>query len=305
MSEPVHIISLGAGVQSSTMALMAAHGEITPMPKCAIFADTQDEPKSVYDWLDWLEKQLPFPVYRVTAGSLSKSALTLNRNRKTGIEYYSNRIPAYIKNPSGDTGKVGRYCTRDFKIVPILRCVRNLEKARIAKWRRERTENKRTSRALAGAFSGASTPSLPDAAVIQWIGISMDEAHRMKPSRDPWCKHRWPLIEKELKRHQCLQWLKSNAYPEAPRSACRYCPYKSNSEWRRLKDNEPEEFKKAAAFESELQLFHASIVTSGKIKGIPFLHRSCKPLAEVDLYTAEDHGQMSMFGNECEGMCGV
>src|SRR5688572_3380034 len=37
----MEIISLGAGVQSSTMALMAAHGEIQPMPDAAIFADTQ------------------------------------------------------------------------------------------------------------------------------------------------------------------------------------------------------------------------------------------------------------------------
>ena len=51
----MNIISLGAGVQSSTMALMAKHGEIKPMPDCAIFADTQAEPKKVYDWLDWLE----------------------------------------------------------------------------------------------------------------------------------------------------------------------------------------------------------------------------------------------------------
>lgn len=29
----IHVISLGAGVQSSTMALMAAHGEIEPMPE--------------------------------------------------------------------------------------------------------------------------------------------------------------------------------------------------------------------------------------------------------------------------------
>lgn len=43
-----HIISLGAGVQSSTLALMAAAGEIAPMPVAAIFADTQDEPASVY-----------------------------------------------------------------------------------------------------------------------------------------------------------------------------------------------------------------------------------------------------------------
>jgi len=66
MSGPkLTVVSLGAGVQSSTMALMAARGEITPMPDCAIFADTQAEPKHVYDWLDWIETQLPFPVYRV------------------------------------------------------------------------------------------------------------------------------------------------------------------------------------------------------------------------------------------------
>src|SRR6516164_4156437 len=61
----LHIISLGAGVQSTTLALMAAAGEIKPMPDCAIFADTGWEPRAVYDHLDWLEPLLPFPVYRV------------------------------------------------------------------------------------------------------------------------------------------------------------------------------------------------------------------------------------------------
>ena len=65
-----HYISLGAGVQSSTMALMAAAGELTPMPEAAIFADTGSEPATVYRWLDYLEKKLPFPVCRVGAGSL-------------------------------------------------------------------------------------------------------------------------------------------------------------------------------------------------------------------------------------------
>ena len=43
----LHILSLGAGVQSSTLALMFARGEVTPMPDCAIFADTGAEPASV------------------------------------------------------------------------------------------------------------------------------------------------------------------------------------------------------------------------------------------------------------------
>ncbi|WP_171177628.1 hypothetical protein [Ruegeria sp. HKCCD8929] len=45
VSEPVEnadlrVFSLGAGVQSTTLSLMAAHGEIGPMPDAAIFADT-------------------------------------------------------------------------------------------------------------------------------------------------------------------------------------------------------------------------------------------------------------------------
>ena len=104
MNEPLHIISLGAGVQSSTMALMAAAGEITPMPTAAIFADTQDEPQSVYRWLDWLEKQLPFPTYRVTAGRLSDAI----------VKWDFTQIPAF---KSGSMGK--RQCTRHYKLDPI------------------------------------------------------------------------------------------------------------------------------------------------------------------------------------------
>jgi hypothetical protein len=43
----------------------------------------------------------------------------------------------------------------------------------------------------------------------------------------------------------------------------------------------------------------------GNIKGEQFMHRSLKPLEEVDFRNAEDFGQVNMFGNECEGMCGV
>lgn len=73
----IHVISLGAGVQSTTMALMAAHGEIKPMPDVAIFADTQWEPKAVYDHLDWLGSPnvLPFPIKRVTAGNLRQAIM--------------------------------------------------------------------------------------------------------------------------------------------------------------------------------------------------------------------------------------
>jgi hypothetical protein len=99
-SEPIHILSLGAGVQSSTLALMAACGEVTPMPLAAIFADTQAEPDSVYRWLDWLEKQLPFPVHRVTAGSLEADVLK-PRITKDGRRY-CRTPPLLFLSPMGD-----------------------------------------------------------------------------------------------------------------------------------------------------------------------------------------------------------
>lgn len=65
----LRVLSLGAGVQSTTLALMATKGEIEA-PDCAIFADTGWEPKAVYRHLQWLEDVLPFPVHRVSAGDI-------------------------------------------------------------------------------------------------------------------------------------------------------------------------------------------------------------------------------------------
>ncbi len=42
----LRVLSLGGGVQSTTLALMAAHGEIRLMPECAIFADLTPRPPS-------------------------------------------------------------------------------------------------------------------------------------------------------------------------------------------------------------------------------------------------------------------
>jgi hypothetical protein len=267
------VLNLGAGVQSSTLALMAAAGEITPMPDFAIFADTQAEPKSVYTWLDWLEKQLPFPVHRVTRGNMTADMMTL-RTAQDGRVWTKSMIPAFMQAPDGNIGLLGRSCTADYKIVPILKSLRK----------------------LCGIKRGEKNVK-----ITQWIGISYDEIQRMKPSRDAWTQHRWPLIEREMRRHDCIAWLKKHGYPEPPRSACVYCPFHSNVEWRKLKDDEPEAFAEAVRVEKELQRTKSEAAD----RSIPWLHRSCVPLEEVDLSTEMDAGQLDMFGNECEGLCGV
>jgi hypothetical protein len=38
---------------------------------------------------------------------------------------------------------------------------------------------------------------------------------------------------------------------------------------------------------------------------IPFLHRSCKPLDQIDFRSDVERGQGLLWDDECEGMCGV
>ena len=260
------ILSLGAGVQSTCLALMAAKGEVTPMPDAAIFADTH-EPKEVYEHLDWLEKQLPFPVHRVDNGDLYKDVLN---SVKTG-ERVSNP-PFYTVDKKGERGILRRKCTADYKVKPILRTVRE----------------------LLGFKKGE---RIKDAHVDQWIGISFDERTRQKMAPEPWITHRWPLVEKEMRRHHCQEWLADNGYPHAPRSACTFCPYHDNEYWRHIRDKSPEEFEEACQFDEAVRGGISGTTSEGL-----YLHNSLVPLREVDLSTDVDRGQMT-FLDECDGVC--
>lgn len=265
---PLHIISLGAGVQSTTMALMAAQGEIVPMPQGAIFADTGWEPKAVYKHLEWLVKELPFPVHVVTAGRSLKDDILRASNAKRA-RFVS--VPFFT-----ETGLGRRQCTREFKISVISKKQREL----LGYLPRQR---------------------IPSKSCEVWIGISVDEAMRMKPSSNKWAVNRWPLIERRMTRNDCLRWLERNNYPLAPKSACIGCPFHSDAHWRDMRDNSPEEWAEAVAVDRALR-------ERGPMRGtrvLQYMHRQRVPLDQVDLSTLEDHGQLNLFINECEGMCGV
>ena len=113
----IRIISLGAGVQSTVMALMASKGEIKPMPDCAIFADTGYEPDGVYEHLDWLEKQLPFPTYRVAQGNIKDD---IHNGAKNGERFVA--MPFFTK----EGGMGMRQCTAEYKILPLRNKTREL-----------------------------------------------------------------------------------------------------------------------------------------------------------------------------------
>lgn len=248
----MRVLSLGAGVQSSTIALMMARGVIRPAQH-AIFADTQWEPLAVYEWLAWLEKQLPFPVHRVTQGDLRERVL----HPRKAEDYYL--VPWHVR---GGIGR--RQCTNRYKVIPL----------------------RRKMRALVG----------PRGHVEVCIGISLDEVHRMKPSGNQWQHYVWPLVDLRMTRGDCLAWLERYGYPRPPKSSCLGCPYHSDPQWQEIKDRSPLEW--ADVVEVDRRIRRAS----QKQRGEQFMHPTCRPLDEVQ-FTNE--AQVDLFGNECEGLCGV
>jgi hypothetical protein len=269
----LRIISLGAGVQSTTMALMAAHGEIGPMPDCAIFADTGWEPKAVYDHLAWLMSGnvLPFPVHVVSAGNLYSDALAGQSERAGRFA----AVPWFVLSPKGKEGMGRRQCTSHYKIEPIRRKVREL----LGVGPRDR---------------------IASGSVEKWIGISLDEIIRATLSKVQFEINRHPLLEKSMTRRACVEWLDRNGYSMPPKSACIGCPFHDNATWRDLKLNRPDEWAQAVELDAAIR-----DQTWRGFRGQQFMHAQRVPLEQVDLSTAEDRGQLSLFNNECEGMCGV
>jgi len=265
------VISLGAGVQSSALFLMACRGHIEK-PHAAIFADTQGEPPDVYAQLNFLQNEGAkhgLPLYIVSQGDLLADLMKF----RNGQIKRASMIPLYAKErKSGKPrGLIMRQCTRDYKIYPVRRKLRELIK-----------ELNFKQKGLVPCE--------------MWLGISTDEAHRMKESTVKYITNRYPLIEQNLSRSDCLEWMRKQNYPEAPRSACYYCPYHSQAEWRRIRDNYPDYFEKAVQIDEQLRAF-------GNINNDTYLHKARLPLAEA--VNRNDIDDPDGFGMECEGMCGL
>jgi hypothetical protein len=190
----VRVLSLGAGVQSSTLLLMACEGE--EQIDAAIFADTGWEPKGVYQWLDVLRTRAEvagIAFYVVAAGNLRADEL----RRPYTV------MPLRMLSESGESGMLRRQCTERYKIRPINRKLRDL---------------------------GATRQQPVELA----IGISLDEYHRMKPHRSSLARAVWPLIERRMTRADCVAWLAERGVAEPEKSACIGCPYHDNAAWSKI-----------------------------------------------------------------------
>lgn len=277
VTEPsLTVISLGGGVQSSVMTLMASEGAFDRIPDCAIFADTRWEPPSIYEHLAWLVKQIGFPLHVVDNGRSLREDVRCLTNHSDSLNYID--IPVYLKGRDGESDGIGRrQCTTNYKVRPIRTRIRE----------------------LLGVGRGRRVPA--DTSVELWLGISTDEAIRMKDSRDRWMRNRYPLIEAGMSRRDCVDWWGTRYDRPLERSACVACPYQSRRRWVETMRRWPELFAEAVEIDASLR---GGLAFAKE----PYLHPRRIPLAEAVMRDEADLasvGQGNGFGNECEGHCGV
>lgn len=256
----LNVVSLGAGKQSSYMLLRSLDGVFGTIPDFAIFSDTGCEPKYVYDYLHWLKSYVKqhynFDIIIVSSGNILRDTLEYINGQRKRVAQMPLRL-------SGNGGIVMRQCTSDYKIAPLRRYLQEIRNGK---------------------------------QIRLWIGISLDEMERMKPSNVKYIEHYYPLVTTQTRLDAIINWFDSNGIRQPGKSACLVCPFHSDAYWRRFKKEFPNEFEEACKFDDAIRSYPG-------LKREVFLSKHLKPLREINFSY-----QPSLFPElieECDGLCGL
>lgn len=282
----IKILNLGAGVQSTTVYLMANEAQLygVELLDFAIFADTGEEPVEVYEHLSWMKSLGGIPIMIRSKGKLGDD---LSRgSNSTGQRFAS--IPAFtvdLENKKA-TGMLRRQCSKEYKIEVIDRAIR---------------------RDIIGLKPKQRIPK--DVLVTQYYGISLDEARRARSIQERAKAHKWltvkfPLLKLGMTRADCLTWLSDKVPHQVPKSACVFCPYHNDAEWLRIKQS-PQDWNRAVAIDEAMRI-PGNVFNRGLNQPM-YLHRSCQPLTQIRFNpkpSIRDIQTNLAFAQECLGVCG-
>lgn len=241
----------GGGVQSAAIAALIVQGKLRP--DLAMIVDTEREQSTTWEYMD-----------SVIQPALSSVGLTLHRVRKSEhatVDLYGGAggdtllMPVFTTH-GGDIGKLPTYCSNEWK----QRVVRRWASAQGVK------------------------------AADMWLGISIDEASRLSRGTGKW-KSRFPLVEHAMNRVDCQALVAKMGWPAAPRSSCYMCPNHTQSEWRDIRDNKPQDWQHAIHFDRSVR----------KRDPHAFLHHDAVPLEDADL----DERNGVLFEHCDTGLCFV
>ena len=250
------------GVQSTALYLMSSLGYIEKA-NYAIYADLRSEKPTtdnlVKYLLDWQKYNDGIEILIEDADIYTDVINGVNSDGKPFVT-----IPAF----SESGGMVQRQCTGEYKIKTVKNKIRELHGLKY-KQRMKPTE--------------------------LWLGISTDEIERAKVSQMYNVEYKYPLIDKQISRADCITFLEERSFHNVDKSSCVFCPYQQNKQFREIKEKYPEQWSKIVKVDKAIR----DISRKGKEDRL-YLHRSLKPINEV--YLQEDQEELFMCE---EGFCGL
>ena len=239
------VLSWGLGLQSTTLAVMSALGDLEQLD-LIITADLGWERQKTYDILHFYEAWL-------TERGIEVVVLKTGDIRTMGAQAHIH-MPFFT-----ETGApLRRQCSRAFKVRPVRRYLRQ--------WL---------------GFPASKPPHPPPDSIEQWLGFSLDEMWRMEASDVKYIRNRFPLIERNMARWDCPSYLKERGLPVPIKSACIGCPFRSASEWLEMKNEAPEEFDQGVAFD-EANRHNPLAEREGSTADRLYIWRGTMPLQDVD-----------------------
>lgn len=217
--QPLRLLSMGAGVQ--TVACLIKYNK---QYDDVIFADTGDEKQETYTYVEKYLK--PF----CEENKIKWTTVKSNR---------ANSLMEFCMNQKVIPIKARRWCTHDFKVVPIRQYIRKTYYP------------DRCHRLY---------PAVKD------IGFSTDEVYRLNRNNvggDPrYIKPNYPLLDDKVSRIGCMDIVKDYGWPTPPKSACDFCMFAKKAELRELAYKHPERFKKIVEMEENSYTFPEQTLTA-------------------------------------------
>ena len=266
--KPFRVLSWGCGAPSTTLGVLSALGELEPLD-LIITSDTGWERQATYDARDWYAawfRERGIRVELIDGGDV--------RLGDSG----SYHVPFWTETG----GPLRRQCTREYKIRPIRRKVREIL-----------------------GYLPSKPPAPAAGAVEQWLGYTWDEVGRMRENDVAFQVNRYPLIEKRMTRDDCVRFLASHDLPVPVKSACVFCPFRRASEYLEMQRDAPEEWMVAVEFDEENR--DNAYADRGSNADRLYIYKSRMvptPLKDANLVAdAERERNKQMMLPMCDGPC--
>lgn len=225
----LHVLSWGGGTQSTALMIKFLKNEVLdekgkPIKlDYIVFADTKNEASFLYDQLfrviGYVKKHYNFDIIITSKNKEPKTDDEVLKMIDNGLKYRSseyadlyqehllffkgklksiNVMPFWVRDENGQVGKTrNKACTTSYKIMQMLRELREREGVKTF---REKTYK-----------------------INMYLGFSVDEISRVKPSFQSYVENRFPLVDMNMSKDACVNYVEEELGFRPRSSVCNMC----------------------------------------------------------------------------------